>query len=227
MHGPVAIFLHDFRLCCASPSFIGGFSTRRPSLTLLIRRILSLGVSGMNGMMHRAPGQDWPPGVSLICRPGHCWHGGQPPSSPTTNTPVMAANGGSWLWIRRQALGGIFGCSADGGKQTTEGCDRRRPGRPARQPHRRARAAARLGTILGGVVGAAAGSALGCKLQKNDRAKAEKAMEDALAKGEDQSMAERMRPARRARSRSPMPQRPAPACPASALPRASNRLAAM
>jgi hypothetical protein len=39
-----------------------------------------------------------------------------------------------------------------------------------------------LGTLLGGALGAAGGSALGCKLQKNDQAKAERAMEEALAK---------------------------------------------
>lgn len=105
-------------------------------------------------------------------------------SGTATNTPVMAASDtGSGSGSK---LGGIFGCSADGGKQTTSAViggvlggllGNRIAGKGSRT----------LGTILGGAVGAAAGSALGCKLQKNDRAKAEKAMEDALAKSENQT----------------------------------------
>lgn len=87
---------------------------------------------------------------------------------------------------RRSGIGGIFGCSADGNKQTTAAViggvvggvlGNRIAGRGNRT----------LGTLLGGALGAAGGSALGCKLQKNDQAKAERAMEDALAKGESQS----------------------------------------
>jgi|JI6StandDraft_1071083.scaffolds.fasta_scaffold15450_4 surface antigen len=134
----------------------------------------------MNGMIARHM-VGLATGVSLIAAPALAL--GPTTTSPTT-TPVMAANGGSGG--SGGALGGIFGCSADGGKQTTGAViggvlggllGNRVAGRGSRT----------LGTILGGVVGAAAGSALGCKLQKNDRAKAEKAMEDALAKGEDQS----------------------------------------
>jgi uncharacterized protein YgiM (DUF1202 family) len=44
-----------------------------------------------------------------------------------------------------------------------------------------------LGTVLGGVLGAAGGSVLGCKLQKNDRAKAERALENAVATNQSQS----------------------------------------
>jgi uncharacterized protein YcfJ len=81
---------------------------------------------------------------------------------------------------------GIFGCEADGGKQTTGAViggvvggilGNRIAGRGNRT----------LGTLLGGALGAAGGSALGCKLQKKDRDKAEQAMQDALAKGESQT----------------------------------------
>jgi uncharacterized protein YgiM (DUF1202 family) len=41
--------------------------------------------------------------------------------------------------------------------------------------------------VLGGVLGAAGGSVLGCKLQKNDRAKAERALENAVATNQSQS----------------------------------------
>lgn len=101
-----------------------------------------------------------------------------PTSAPVASAQASNLGGGSG--------GGIFGCSADGGKQTTGAViggvlggflGNRIAGRGSRT----------LGTILGGVVGAAAGSALGCKLQKNDRAKAERAMEDALAKNENQT----------------------------------------
>lgn len=81
---------------------------------------------------------------------------------------------------------GILGCSADGGKQVPGAViggvvggllGNRIAGRNSRT----------LGTVLGGALGAAAGSAIGCKLQKNDRAKAERAMNDALAKNQNQS----------------------------------------
>lgn len=87
---------------------------------------------------------------------------------------------------RKSGLAGIFGCSSDGNKQTTGAViggvvggvlGNRIAGRGSRT----------LGTLLGGALGAAGGSALGCKLQKNDQAKAERAMEEALAKGESQS----------------------------------------
>lgn len=103
-------------------------------------------------------------------------------SSTRATAPVASAQTSN---IRSGGLG-IFGCSAEGGKQTTGAViggvlggflGNRIIGRGSRT----------LGTILGGALGAAAGSALGCKLQKNDRAKAERAMEDALAKNEDQS----------------------------------------
>ncbi len=83
-------------------------------------------------------------------------------------------------------LGGILGCSADGNKQGTAAIigglagaflGNRIAGRGSRT----------LGTLLGGAVGAAAGSAVGCKLQKNDRDKAEAAAQRALDTGQSQS----------------------------------------
>lgn len=83
-------------------------------------------------------------------------------------------------------IGGIFGCTADGNKQEIGAVaggvlggflGNRIAGRGNRT----------LGTLLGGALGAAAGSAVGCKLQKDDRAKAERAMEQAVLTGEDQS----------------------------------------
>jgi surface antigen len=105
--------------------------------------------------------------------------------TPASTTPVMEASdsGGG----RKVAgIGGIFGCSADGNKQTIGAVaggaiggflGNRIAGRGSRT----------LGTILGGVLGAAAGSALGCKLQKDDRAKAEQALEQAVLTGKDQN----------------------------------------
>jgi uncharacterized protein YgiM (DUF1202 family) len=81
---------------------------------------------------------------------------------------------------------GIFGCSDSGGKQVPGAViggvlggflGNRIAGRNSRT----------LGTILGGALGAAGGSALGCKLQKNDRAKAERAVNDAVATNKTQT----------------------------------------
>ncbi len=81
---------------------------------------------------------------------------------------------------------GIFGCSSDGNKQVGVAAvggllggllGNRIAGRGSRT----------LGTLLGAGIGAAAGSALGCKLQKNDRVKAEKSVENAVTTGENQS----------------------------------------
>ncbi len=102
------------------------------------------------------------------------------------SAPVMAASSGGDTGGRRGFLSGIFGCGADGSKQEIGAAagtvlggllGNRIAGRGSRT----------LGTVLGGALGAAAGSALGCKLQKNDQAKAERAMEDAVATGKDQS----------------------------------------
>lgn len=83
-------------------------------------------------------------------------------------------------------VGGIFGCSASGDQQEIGAVaggvlggvlGNRIAGRGNRT----------LGTLLGGALGAAAGSAVGCKLQKNDREKAERAVEQAVLTGQDQS----------------------------------------
>ena len=83
-------------------------------------------------------------------------------------------------------VGGIFGCSAGGDSQEIGAgvggllggfLGNRIAGRGNRL----------LGTVLGGALGAAAGSALGCKLQKDDREKAERAVQDAVLTGKDQT----------------------------------------
>lgn len=83
-------------------------------------------------------------------------------------------------------VGGIFGCSASGDSQEIGAgvgavlggfLGNRIAGRGNRI----------IGTVLGGALGAAAGSAVGCKLQKNDREKAERAVQDAVLTGKDQS----------------------------------------
>lgn len=104
------------------------------------------------------------------------------PVSASTTATYAQDDGGRKV----AGVGGIFGCSADGSKQEIGAVaggllggflGNRIAGRGSRT----------LGTILGGALGAAAGSALGCKLQKNDRDKAEDAVEQAVLTGEDQS----------------------------------------
>ena len=82
--------------------------------------------------------------------------------------------------------GGIFGCAVSGNKQGGGALvgglfgsflGNRIAGRGNRT----------FGTLVGGLIGAASGSAIGCGLQKQDQAKAEQAMQDALAKGESQN----------------------------------------
>ncbi len=108
-----------------------------------------------------------------------------PNAARTTSTPVMAAADDGQTG-RSGFLSGIFGCAADGNKQTGTTIvggvlggvlGNRIAGRGSRT----------LGTLIGGALGAAAGGAIGCKLQKTDQAKAERAMEDAVATGKDQS----------------------------------------
>lgn len=105
--------------------------------------------------------------------------------APQSATPAMEARDGGG-GRKGAGIGGIFGCSAEGDKQTIGAVaggaiggllGNRIAGRGSRT----------LGTILGGVLGAAAGSALGCKLQKDDRTKAERALEQAVLTGKDQS----------------------------------------
>lgn len=85
-------------------------------------------------------------------------------------------------------LGGIFGCAADG---STQGIGAAIGGAAGGLLGNRiaGRGSRTLGTILGAAVGAAAGSAIGCKLQQNDRDRAERAAEKALETGENQSWA--------------------------------------
>lgn len=106
----------------------------------------------------------------------------QPTRASTSAANAYQDDGGRKV----AGIGGIFGCSADGSKQQIGAVaggvlggflGNRVAGRGNRT----------LGTILGGALGAAAGSALGCKLQKNDRDKAERAVEQAVLTGQDQS----------------------------------------
>jgi surface antigen len=104
------------------------------------------------------------------------------PAAASTTATYAQDDGGRKV----AGVGGIFGCSAEGSKQEIGAVaggvlggflGNRIAGRGSRT----------LGTILGGALGAAAGSALGCKLQKNDRDKAEDAVEQAVLTGQDQS----------------------------------------
>jgi surface antigen len=109
------------------------------------------------------------------------------PKAPTVQRTSAVSSAQAEDGGRKVAgVGGIFGCSADGSKQEIGAVaggllggflGNRVAGRGNRT----------LGTILGGALGAAAGSALGCKLQKNDRDKAERAVEQAVLTGKDQS----------------------------------------
>ncbi len=82
-------------------------------------------------------------------------------------------------------LGSIFGCSASGNSQTIGTVAGGVVG--GLLGNRIAGSGSRaLGTILGGALGAAAGSAVGCKLQKNDRMRAERATQAAIASGKSQ-----------------------------------------
>ena len=92
---------------------------------------------------------------------------------------VAAKSGGGFL-------SGIFGCSASGGKQVIRAAGggavggflgNRIAGKGSRT----------MGTVVGAATGAAVGSALGCRLQRNDQAKAERAMEQAVATNKSQS----------------------------------------
>ena len=120
--------------------------------------------------------------IALVAAPASAQfreQGGVTAASPTTSASSQASGGGGFL-------GGILGCSADGNKQGLAAIiggaagaflGNRIAGRGSRT----------LGTLLGGALGAAAGSAIGCKLQKNDRDKAEVAAQRALDTGESQS----------------------------------------
>ena len=100
--------------------------------------------------------------------------------------PVLAAQDSGTRGGGGGFLGNIFGCQANGSKQEIGAViggaaggllGNRIAGRGSRT----------LGTVIGGVLGAAGGSVLGCKLQRNDRAKAERALENAVATNKSQS----------------------------------------
>jgi surface antigen len=99
-------------------------------------------------------------------------------ATPTTSSTSSGSGGGF--------LGGILGCSAEGGKQGTGAIIGGIAGAVLGNVIA-GRGNRTLGTLLGGAAGAAAGSAIGCKLQKNDRDKAERAAQDALETGQNQS----------------------------------------
>lgn len=105
------------------------------------------------------------------------------PAAPAPQTNASEASGGSG---GGGLLGGVFGCSADGNKQGLAAVIGGAAG--AFLGNRIAGSGSRtLGTLLGGALGAAAGSAVGCKLQKNDRDKAEQAARRAIETGQSQS----------------------------------------
>jgi surface antigen len=98
-------------------------------------------------------------------------------ASPTADDGQRSGGGG--------LLGGIFGCSASGNSQTIGTIAGGALG--GLLGNRIAGSGSRtLGTLLGGALGAAAGSAIGCKLQKNDRLRAERATQAAIATGKNQ-----------------------------------------
>jgi surface antigen len=83
-------------------------------------------------------------------------------------------------------LGSIFGCSTGGNSQTIGAVAGGALG--GMLGNRIAGSGSRtLGTLLGGALGAAAGSALGCRLQRNDRMRAERAAQTAIATGNAQT----------------------------------------
>lgn len=78
-------------------------------------------------------------------------------------------------------LGSIFGCSAGGSSQTIGAIAGGAVGGLIGS-----KVKGTVGTLLGGALGAAAGSAIGCKLQQNDRMRAERATQAAMASGKSQ-----------------------------------------
>jgi surface antigen len=78
-------------------------------------------------------------------------------------------------------LGNIFGCSSGGNSQIIGAVIGGAAGGLIGS-----RVKGTVGTLLGGALGAAAGSAIGCKLQQNDRARAERATQAAIASGKSQ-----------------------------------------
>ena len=79
-------------------------------------------------------------------------------------------------------LGSIFGCSSGGNSQIIGAVAGGAVGGLIGSKIK-----GTLGTVLGGALGAAAGSAIGCKLQKNDRMRAERAAQAAVASNQSQT----------------------------------------
>jgi surface antigen len=105
-------------------------------------------------------------------------------TTPAVQT-TTAADTGSSEPRRGGLLGGIFGCDASGNKQTIGTVAGGALG--AVLGNRIAGSGSRtLGTVIGGALGAVGGSLLGCKLQKNDRDRAERAAEKAVQTGQSQ-----------------------------------------
>jgi surface antigen len=122
--------------------------------------------------------------LALIASSGPVMAIGTTPTTPIAVSQTSAAvDSGA---PRRGFLSGIFGCDSGGNKQVTGavigGVAGGLLGNVIAGGGNRA-----LGTILGGALGAAAGSAIGCKLQRNDQARAERAVEDAVATNKNQS----------------------------------------
>jgi surface antigen len=82
-------------------------------------------------------------------------------------------------------LSSIFSCSASGGKQEAGAViGGVVGGLLGSQVSKNERG---LGTVVGAAIGAAAGSWIGCRMQSTDQARAQRAMQDALDKGQSQS----------------------------------------
>lgn len=98
-------------------------------------------------------------------------------SSTTTAAPAQAATD--------PARAGVFNCPASGGRQevgaVAGGAVGALVGRALGGDNKT------LGTIIGAVAGAAAGSWIGCRLQISDQAKAQAALERALAENKSQT----------------------------------------
>jgi surface antigen len=123
-------------------------------------------------------------GLALMLSPGPVSAIGTTPTAPVAvSQAAPSVQSGA---PRRGFLSGIFGCESSGGKQVTGavigGVAGGLLGNVIAGGGNRA-----LGTILGGALGAAAGSAIGCKMQRNDQARAERAMEDAVATNKNQT----------------------------------------
>ena len=96
-------------------------------------------------------------------------------SSANADTGQQATGGGG-------LLGNIFGCSSGGNSQIIGAVAGGALGGLIGS-----KVKGTVGTLLGGALGAAAGSAIGCKLQKNDRMRAERAAQAAVASNQSQT----------------------------------------